>query len=156
MLSNSFVTPWTVAHQASLSMGFPRQEYWSGLPSVFQGIFPAQESNWHLLCFLHWQAGSLLLAPPAKPICLTTTSLITPPQSPFLFFCLSSHFFFFNVEWSYPSVLDPLLIPSIFIYLTMQNSFLSLTVVHKNVDKYQIFAFNSLYFEAHFLKFMLI
>jgi len=26
------VTPWTVAHQASLSIGFPRQEYWSGLP----------------------------------------------------------------------------------------------------------------------------
>ena len=25
-------SPWTVAHQASLSMGFPRQEYWSGLP----------------------------------------------------------------------------------------------------------------------------
>ena len=25
-----FVTPWTVAHQAPLSMGFPRQEYWSG------------------------------------------------------------------------------------------------------------------------------
>ena len=25
------VTPWTVAHQAPLSMGFPRQEYWSGL-----------------------------------------------------------------------------------------------------------------------------
>ena len=24
--------PWTVAHQAPLSMGFPRQEYWSGLP----------------------------------------------------------------------------------------------------------------------------
>ena len=27
-----FVTPWTAAHQAPLSMGFPRQEYWSGLP----------------------------------------------------------------------------------------------------------------------------
>ena len=26
-----FVTPWTVAHQAPLSVGFPRQEYWSGL-----------------------------------------------------------------------------------------------------------------------------
>ena len=25
-------TPWTVAHQAPLSMGFPRQEYWGGLP----------------------------------------------------------------------------------------------------------------------------
>jgi len=31
-MSNSFATPWTVAHQAPLSMGFPRQEYWSGLP----------------------------------------------------------------------------------------------------------------------------
>ena len=28
----SSVTPWIVAHQAPLSMGFPRQEYWSGLP----------------------------------------------------------------------------------------------------------------------------
>ena len=27
-----FVTPWTVAYQASLSMGFSRKEYWSGLP----------------------------------------------------------------------------------------------------------------------------
>ena len=27
-----FEAPWTVAHQAPLSMGFPRQEYWSGLP----------------------------------------------------------------------------------------------------------------------------
>ena len=29
---DSFVTPGTVAHQAPLSMGFPRQEYWNGLP----------------------------------------------------------------------------------------------------------------------------
>ena len=28
-----FTTPWTVAHQAPLSMGFSRQEYWSGVPS---------------------------------------------------------------------------------------------------------------------------
>ena len=27
-----FATPWTVAHQAPLSMGFPRQEHWSRLP----------------------------------------------------------------------------------------------------------------------------
>ena len=27
-------TPWTAAHQAPLSMGFPRQEYWSGVPTV--------------------------------------------------------------------------------------------------------------------------
>ena len=31
MVSDSFVTPWTVTHQAPLSMVFPRQEYWSGL-----------------------------------------------------------------------------------------------------------------------------
>ena len=28
----TFMTPWTAAHQAPLSMGFSRQEYWSGLP----------------------------------------------------------------------------------------------------------------------------
>ena len=32
-MSDSFVTPWTVAHQALLSVGFSRQGYWSGLPS---------------------------------------------------------------------------------------------------------------------------
>ena len=31
-MSYSFATPWTVACQAPLSLGFPRQEYWSGLP----------------------------------------------------------------------------------------------------------------------------
>ena len=31
-MSESFAAPWTAAHQASLSMGLPRQEYWSGLP----------------------------------------------------------------------------------------------------------------------------
>ena len=40
-----FATPWTVACQAPLSTDFPRQEYWSGLHSSLQGIFPTQESN---------------------------------------------------------------------------------------------------------------
>ena len=35
-----FVTPWTTAHQAPLSMGFPRQEYWSGLPFPSPGDLP--------------------------------------------------------------------------------------------------------------------
>ena len=30
--SSYFATLWTIAHQSSLSTGFPRQEYWSGLP----------------------------------------------------------------------------------------------------------------------------
>ena len=32
VIFDSFVTPWAVAHQATLSMGFFRQKYWSGLP----------------------------------------------------------------------------------------------------------------------------
>ena len=35
-----FVTPWTIAHQAPLSMGFSRQEYWSGLPCPFPRDLP--------------------------------------------------------------------------------------------------------------------
>ena len=33
-----FATPWTVAHQAPWSMGFSRQEYWSGLPFISPGL----------------------------------------------------------------------------------------------------------------------
>ena len=35
-----FVTPWTVVHQAPLSMGFSRQEYWSGLSFPSPGDIP--------------------------------------------------------------------------------------------------------------------
>ena len=35
-----FVTPWTVAYQAPPSLGFSRQEYWSGLPFVSPGDLP--------------------------------------------------------------------------------------------------------------------
>ena len=39
-MSDSFVAPWTVAHQAPLPMGFSRQEYWSGLPCPPPGDLP--------------------------------------------------------------------------------------------------------------------
>ena len=50
------------------SMGSSRQEYWSGLPCPPPGIFLTQESSLHLFCLLHWQAGSLPIAPAGKPI----------------------------------------------------------------------------------------
>ena len=59
------VTPWTVAHQAPLSMGFPRKEYWSGLPFPSQwdrpnpGIKPKSPTL---------QADSLPSEVPGKPI----------------------------------------------------------------------------------------
>ena len=39
-MSDSFVTPWTVARQVPLSLGFPRQEYCSGLPFPSPGNLP--------------------------------------------------------------------------------------------------------------------
>ena len=55
-MSNSSATPWNTAHQAPLSVGIPRKEYWSGVPFPSPGIFLTQESNAQLL---HWQADSL-------------------------------------------------------------------------------------------------
>ena len=54
--------------QAPLSMGFSRQEYWSGLPYPPPGYFPTQGSNSSLFCLLHWQTGSLSLVAPGKPL----------------------------------------------------------------------------------------
>ena len=58
-----FVTPWTVAYQAPLSMGFSRQEYWSGLPFPSPGDFPDPgiESGSPAL-----QADALPSEPPGK------------------------------------------------------------------------------------------
>ena len=64
VMSDSFVTPWTIAHLASLSMRFPKQEYWTKLPFLSQGIFLTQGSNPHLL---HWQEDSLPLRYLASP-----------------------------------------------------------------------------------------
>ena len=57
-----FAAPRTVAHQAPLSMAFPRQEYWSHF--LFQGIFPTQGSNLNVLHLLNWRVDSL----PAEPL----------------------------------------------------------------------------------------
>ena len=59
-----FAIPWTVAHQAPQSMGFSRQEYWSGLPFPSPGalpdpgIEPKSPALW---------ADTLTSEPPGKP-----------------------------------------------------------------------------------------
>ena len=60
---DSTLPPWTVAHQAPLSMGFSRQECWSGLPFPTPRDLPVQGPHPHLLHLLHWQADSLPLVP---------------------------------------------------------------------------------------------
>ena len=63
-----FETPWTVAYQAPLSLGFPRQEYWSGLPFPPTGDLPDPgiEPGSPAL-----QADSLPSEPPGKPLAKT-------------------------------------------------------------------------------------
>ena len=39
-VSDSFATPWTIVHQSPLSVGFPKQEHWSGLPFPTPGDLP--------------------------------------------------------------------------------------------------------------------
>ena len=64
----TLATPWTVACQDPLSMGFSRQQYWSGLHFLHQGIFLTQESNLCLLCLLHKVKDSLPLCHlPGRP-----------------------------------------------------------------------------------------
>ena len=60
-----FATPWTVACQALLSMGFSKQEYWSGLPFPSPGDFPHPgiKSGSPTL-----QVGSLPPELPGKPL----------------------------------------------------------------------------------------
>ena len=69
MLSHSVVsdsvTPWTVAHQAPLSMRFPRQEYWNGLPFPSPGDLPHLE---------------LELVSPASPILAGGLFTTAPPE----------------------------------------------------------------------------
>ena len=61
-------TPWTVAHQAPLFMGFSGQEYWSGLPFPSPGDLPTQGLNSCFSQLLRWQEDSLSLELPGKPL----------------------------------------------------------------------------------------
>ena len=58
------MTPRTVAHQAPLSMKFPREEYWSGLPFPSPGDLPNPGIK---LGSPALQADALTSAPPGKP-----------------------------------------------------------------------------------------
>ena len=61
---DSVATSWTVAHQALLSMGFPRQEYWSGLPFPSLGDLPDSGIKPRSPVL---QADSFSSEPPGKP-----------------------------------------------------------------------------------------
>ena len=66
-----FVTPWTVAHQAPLSLGFSRQEHWSGLPYPS----PMHESE-------KWKRSHSVVSNSSRPHGLQPTRLLHPGDFP--------------------------------------------------------------------------
>ena len=88
-------TPWTVVCQASLSMGFPRKEYWSGLHFLLQGISSIQGLDLSLL-YCRWilYHGCFSVAQSCLNLCnpvdCSTPGLPVPHHLP-EFVCSSSH-----------------------------------------------------------------
>ena len=82
-----FMTPWTVACQVPLSMGFPRQQYWSGLPFPSPGALsePRMEPT------SSWLADSLPLSHQGSPMNWFLKSLQT-----------LLHFPSFSLQWLHP------------------------------------------------------
>ena len=64
-----FATPWTTAQQAPLSIGFPRQEYWSGLPFSTPGDLPDPGIEPTSLPSPPLAGGVFTTWPPEKPMC---------------------------------------------------------------------------------------
>ena len=63
-----FVTPWTVAHQAPLSMGFSKQEYWNELPFPPPGDLPNPGIEPLSLYLLLWHVDSLSMSHLGSPV----------------------------------------------------------------------------------------
>ena len=82
-----FATPWTVALQAPLSMGFSRQEYWSGLPFPSPGDLPNAGIE---LGSPALQAGSMNFLTPHLSGCSSISLFFRAKTLP-IFFILPSH-----------------------------------------------------------------
>ena len=89
-----FSTPWAVACQAPLSMGYSRQEYWSGLPFPSPGDlpdpFPHPSLHINVCSFdfsSEYLSGSLLLNK-IKNLCICMKVIILPPFESYLYLWL--------------------------------------------------------------------
>ena len=65
---SQFLDPWTVARQAPLSVGFSSHNTGVRFHALLQGTFLAQGLALSLSRLLHWQAGSLPVVLPGKPV----------------------------------------------------------------------------------------
>ena len=81
-MSAIFAIPWTVAGQASLSMGFLRQDYWSSMPFPSPGDLPGPGVE---LVYPALDDGFFIFEPPGKPMCTIIVSYgvaSLPPKPP--------------------------------------------------------------------------
>ena len=102
-----FGTTWTVAHQASLSMGFSKQGYWSGLLCLPPGDHPNPRITPSSLSLLHWQEDSLPLSVPGKPYLTYQFSSVQSSLTPGVYSnsCPSS-------RWCHPAMSSSLSSPT--------------------------------------------
>ena len=164
MLSRSvvsllFATPWTLARQTPLSMGFPRQEYWSGLPWLSPGdlpdpgIKPASPAlQLGSLPLSHLGSPLLKHSSPKKKFVLDVRMiyllLLSPPWTWTAFSCLNGHKLPFSLSPTYNpccqrsmngfvvvQLLSPLLISANILFLTFQTKISLLNGVGKIVQK---------------------
>ena len=95
-----FVTPWTVAYQAPPSMGFSRQEYWSGLPFPSPGDLPKPGIEPVSSAL---QTDTLPSEPPGKP-CTSLVMLITVMFGSHISVCMCAQLFsrvqLFETSWT--------------------------------------------------------
>ena len=107
-------TPWTAAYQAPLSMGFTRQEYWSGLPlpspSIIIRVLLLMTPSWNTLishfssedfCAYRYIVTTQIFASSLSPSCFVYFPSISVPLCPFLplfSFSTSSYLFYLSLS----------------------------------------------------------
>ena len=102
------VTLWTIAHQAPPSMGFSKQEYWSGLTCTPPQIFPTPGNEPESSLSPALQADSLPTEPPGKPKNDTVASLNTDiSANNFVFIFINEYISKQRRQWHPTPVLLP-------------------------------------------------
>ena len=104
------MTLWTVAHQAPLSVGFPRQEYWSGLPFSSPGDLPNPNTSPALV------GGFFTTEPPGKPSLNLGELLGSHLLTPWALFC---------DHWYMRCVWEPVIFIFLYLFVSIYNDVLT-------------------------------
>ena len=142
-----FVTLWTIAHQAPLSMGFSNNNTGLSCHALLQRIFLTQESHPRLLCFLYWQVGSSRLealflysayqseSHSVMSDCLQPNELYSPRNSPGQNTEVGSHFLLQGIVQTQGSNSGLLHCGQILYQLSHQGSLVSTKLYIKKLRK---------------------